>query len=237
MGQRGVGGHHLGAVDIDAFVGFAGDVDVDVLDRVARLVAVDRRVDDGVVQVQAVFLDALVPGLRVAFEAPVELRVGAQGVAEGRLVVGGAAHPAVAHARPFGDGVALLEHLLRGAGVAEELVGVAAVAGVGRPAQLVLGLRSMQGVVERGHGLRRVAERRVGGHVLDALAGIVDLATVAQAGEEFLASERATGLLDVAFGFHGHALSILVVGIATTEELRLRESSAAACHLKLGTAH
>ncbi|MNO08062.1 hypothetical protein D3C81_2305300 [compost metagenome] len=65
----------------------------------------------------------------------------------------------------------------------------------------------MQGIVERGDGLRRIAERRVGGDVRDALAGVVDLATVTQAGEELLASERTTGLLDVAFGFHGHALS------------------------------
>lgn len=95
VGQRGIRGDHLGAADDDAAVDFLVHRDEHILDLVHRLVAVDRRVDDGMVEVQAGFLDALVPGFRVVLETPVEARVGAEGAAEGGLVVRGAAHPAV----------------------------------------------------------------------------------------------------------------------------------------------
>ena len=112
MGQRRVGGHHLGAGDVDAGVGLLLDGDVDVLDLLDRLVAVDRRIDEGVVEIEHGLLRALVPGARVVGELAVELGIGAERVEECGLVVGAAAHPAVGDARPGGDRVALRDHFL-----------------------------------------------------------------------------------------------------------------------------
>ena len=127
-----------------------------------------------------------------------------------RLVVRGAAHPAVGQPRPLGDGVALLAQFVGAARVAEELVGIAAVAGIGLPAELFLALRIVQGVVEPGHGGGRVAEGGVAGDVLDAVAVDVDLTVVAQAGEVLLAGERTGGRGTEIFGFHHRLQSLLL---------------------------
>ena len=107
VGQRRIGGDHFGAGDVDPGVGFLLNGDVDVFDLFDRLVAVDRRIDQRVVEIEHRLLRALVPGARVVGELAVKLGVGAERVEEGGLVVGAAAEPAVGDARPGGDGVAL----------------------------------------------------------------------------------------------------------------------------------
>ena len=181
VGQRRVGCHHFRAADDNPGVGLFLQLDVDVFHLVRRLVAVDRRVNDGVVEVQAGFLNAGVPVAGVLFELAVEGRVGAERAAERGFVVRRAAHPAVAQARPLGDGVALLAQVVGAFRHAEELVGIAAAAGVGAPAERVLHLRLVQRVVHLCDGGRRVAKRRMGGDVFDALAVDINLTAVLQA--------------------------------------------------------
>jgi hypothetical protein len=189
--EGGVGGHHLGAGDVDAGVRLLLDGDVDVLHLLDRLGAVDGRVDERVIDVEHSLLAARVPGARIAGELAVELGVGPQRVEEGRLVVGTAAHPAVGNAGPCGDGIALTGHLLARAGGLEEAVRVAAGAGVRGRCQDVLGAGIVQRIIELGDRDRRIAERRVLGDILYALAVNVDLAAVAQRLEELLPGERA----------------------------------------------
>ncbi len=227
MGEGGVGGHHLSAADNDAALDFLINRDEYVLDLIHRLVAVNGRIDDGVVEVEAGFLDALVPGTGVLLEATVELGVGAQGAAEGGLVVRGATHPAVGQPRPFGNGIALLAQVTGGTSEAEELVGVTAVAGIGLPAQLVLGGRVVQGVVEFGHGRRGVTKGGVCGHVLDAIAVDVDLAVVPEAGEVLGTCQGAIGFGAIVFGFHGGQDSVSL--LLWVRSRRLTPASPAAC--------
>ncbi len=84
---------------------------------------------------------------------------------------------------------------------AEELVGKSAIPGVGRAGQHVLGSGVVQRVIELRDGAGGVAERRMGGDIGNALAIDVDLATVAQAFEVFLAGERPVGGADEILGF------------------------------------
>ena len=203
MGERGRRRHHLGAGHVDAGVGLLLNGDEHVLDLVGGLGAVDRRIDDGVVHEQHVFLRAPIPGLGVAGELSIELMVGSERVHQRGLVVGRATHPAVGHARPLGDGIPLRDQLLARARGAEELVGVAARAGVGRRGQQVLGLCVVQRVVEPRDRARGVAKRGMRGHVLDALAVDIDLSAVAQAGEIFRARERPPLRADRVLGLRG----------------------------------
>jgi hypothetical protein len=106
------GRHHLGAADDQPVVGLLLDVHEDVFHLVERLVAVDRRVDDGVVPVQDLLLRLAVPAPRVVLERLVEVGVGAERAEERGLVVGAAAHPAVGHPRPLGDRVAVGDEVL-----------------------------------------------------------------------------------------------------------------------------
>ena len=163
------------------------------LDLFGRLGAVDRRVDDGVVHEQHVVLGAPVPVHRVAGELVVEGVVGAERIHQRRLVVRRAPHPAIGHPRPGGDGVALADQVLAGLRHAEELVGEAAIAGVGRAGQRRLGGGIVERIIEPGDGAGGVAERRMRRDIGDALAIDVDLAAVAQAFEIFLAGERPVG--------------------------------------------
>jgi outer membrane scaffolding protein for murein synthesis (MipA/OmpV family) len=86
--ERGRGRHHLGARHVDARVGLFLDGDEDILDLIGRLGAVDRRIDNGVVHKQHVFLRAPVPRLRVGGELSVEAMVGPERVHQRGLVVG-----------------------------------------------------------------------------------------------------------------------------------------------------
>ena len=181
VGQRGVGGNHFGAADDDPGVGLFFQLDIDVFHLVCRFVAVDGRVDDSVVKVQTGLLNAGVPVTGILLELAVEGRVCAKRAAERGFVVRRAAHPAVAQARPPGDGVALLTQVVGAFRHAEELVGVTAAAGVGAPAQRVLHVRFVQRVVHLRDGGRRIAKRRMGGDVFNALAVDINLAAILQA--------------------------------------------------------
>jgi hypothetical protein len=62
----------------------------------------------------------------------------------------------------------------------------------------------VQGFVEERHRRRRIAERRVRGHVLDAFAVDVDFAAVAQRFQKLGAVERALLACDEVFRTLGH---------------------------------
>ena len=101
VGQHRAGRHHLGAGDDDAGVGLLLDVAADVADLVRRPVAVDRRMDDGVVDEGHALLAELVPAPRILLVGIVEVGVGAERRQERRLVVRRAAHPAVGEPAPI----------------------------------------------------------------------------------------------------------------------------------------
>ena len=155
----------------------------DVADLVRRPVAVDRRMDDGVVDEGHALLAVLVPAPRVVLVRLVELGIGAERAEERRLVVGRAAHPAIGELRPLGDGVAPRDHLVERLRGLEERVRHATVAGFGRQQDFVLALGVVQRVVQPRHHPRGVAEGLVLGHVLDPLAVDEDLAPVGERGE------------------------------------------------------
>src|SRR5262249_51160344 len=106
--------------------GFLLDGDEYVLDLVGGPRPVDRRGYDGGGHEQHVILCAPGPSLRVVGEFPLEGKVGAPRIHQGGLVVGRAAYPAIAHARPGGDGVTLGHDVLTRTRDPEELVGEAA---------------------------------------------------------------------------------------------------------------
>ena len=60
-------------------------------------------------------------------------------------------------------------------------MGVTAAAGVGAPAQRILHVRFVQRVVHLRDGGRRIAKRRMGGDVFNALAVDINLAAILQA--------------------------------------------------------
>ena len=132
---------------------------------------------------------ARVPALRIVGELLVHREICAERVHQRRLVVGRAAHPAVGHARPLRDRLALAEQVLARFGDPEELVGEGAGAGVGRARQHGLLLLVMHRVVEPRDRAHRIAECRMRRHVVDFLAVDVDLAAVAQAVDVLLAGE------------------------------------------------
>src|SRR5262249_18544453 len=138
--------------------------------------------------------------LRVAGELAVERVVRPQRIHQGSFVVWGAPHPAVGHAGPGRDGFALADQILARTGDAKELMRIAAVPRVGRAGQYVPGGGVVERVIELRDGARSVTERRMGGDVGNALAIDVNLATVPQAFEVFLASERPVGGADVILG-------------------------------------
>ena len=142
MRQRGGGGDHLRAADDQAAIGLLFDVHVDVAYLGEFLIAIHGRIDDRVIDEGDFFLHFLVPAPGVFLEGLIELGIRAQRGEKRGLVIRAAAHPAVGHASPFGDGVARADHLLGVARSLEELVGVAAAAGVRFRAQDALALSS-----------------------------------------------------------------------------------------------
>ena len=188
--QHRAGGDHLGARDDETGVGFLLDVAADVADLVRRPVAIDRRMDDRMIDERHALLAEFVPASGVVLVRIVEIRVGAEGSEKRRLVVRRAPHPAVGHARPFGDGVAAGDQVIHGLRRLEEGVRHSAIAGVGRQQQLFLSLVVMQRVEQARHHAGGVAEGRMGGDVLDAFAIDEDLAAVAQRLDIFRAGLR-----------------------------------------------
>jgi len=200
VGEGRVGGHDFGVRDVDACDGLFLDGDVDVLNLLDRLVAVDGRIDQRVVEIEHRLLRSLVPGAGVVGELSVELGIGAERIEECGLVVGAAAHPAVGDAGPGRDRIALRDDILGGAGNLEKFVRVAAGAGIGRRGEHVLGLGIVQRVIEQGDRGNRIAERRVLRHIGDALAIDVDFAPVPQGLDELSPGERALLAFDNRFG-------------------------------------
>ena len=190
MGEGSRRRDHLGAGHGDAGVGFLLDGDEDVLYFVRRLHAVDRRIDDGVVHEEHVVLRARVPAFRILSELLVHREIGAERVHQRRLVVRRAPHPAVGHARPVRDRLALAKQILARLGDAEELVGEGSRARIGRACQHRLLLVVVQRVVKPRDRAHRVAERRMRRHIVDLLAVDVDLAAVAQAVDILRPGER-----------------------------------------------
>ena len=208
MRERGSGGDHFRAADDQAAVGFLLDVHVDVAHFCQFLVAVHRRIHDRVIDEGDFLLHLLVPAPRVFLERLVEVGVGAERGEEGGLVIRAAAHPAVGHARPLGDGIARAHHLFGVARGLEEFVRVAAAAGVGLGSTACLAL-IVQSIVQAGQHPDGVAEGRMGGDVLDPFAVDPDLAPVAQALDVFLRGERLRSCRSVQNGrlsifFAGH---------------------------------
>ena len=139
-----------------------------------------RWMDDGVIDERHALLAEFVPAPGVVLIRIVKVRVGAEGRQKRCLVVRRTAHPAVGHARPFGDGVAAGDQIRHGLRRLEEGVRHSPIARVRRQQQLVLSLVVMQGVEQARHHPRGVAEGRMGRDVLDAFAIDEDLAAVAQ---------------------------------------------------------
>src|SRR5947209_2819492 len=90
----------------------------------------------------------------------------------------------------MGDRVALGDEVLARARRTKELVGKAAGAGIGGTGENVLVCGLVQRVVEARDGARRIAEGRMRGQIVDALAVDVDLPAVAQAREVLLTGKR-----------------------------------------------
>lgn len=158
-------------------------------------IPIDRRVHDRVVPEEHALLRLAVPAARVLLVGRVVLVVDAERAEERRLVVGRAPHPAVRDLGPFGDAVARGDQVIDRLRCAEEWVGEASVPRIGRHDQAAFGgIIGVQGVVHSGDHPRRVAERRMHGHVLDLLAVDVDAAAVAQALKVLITGERQCGL-------------------------------------------
>ncbi len=158
--------------------------------RARRDVAVDRRVDDRMVDIGHPLLAVAVPAPRVLLVGGVEIGIGPERGEKGRLVVGRAAEPAPGQPRPGGDRVAPGDQLLGGARRDEIAMGEAAPFGRAGQHPLPFPVVFVQRVIEAGDHPRGVAEGRVLGDVLDALAVDPDLPAVVEAVEKFLAGVR-----------------------------------------------
>src|SRR5262249_21341179 len=130
-----------------------------------------------------------VPGARVAGKLSVEVRIRAERIEDRGLAVGTPAVPAIAEARPCGDGIALRHDVLSRAGDLEEFVRVAARAGVRLSRQHAPRLCIVQGIVQPRDRGGAVAERGVFRHIGDAVAVDVDLTAIAQGFDEFGSGE------------------------------------------------
>ena len=159
-----------------ASVSLSLDVHADVGDLVRRAVAVDRRMDDRVVDVGDALLAVAVPALRV-LGVGVERGIRTERAQERRLVVRRAPEPAVGEPLPRGDRVAT-GNGLRGV-LRRSKVGVSfAAARVGRNEVLRALLGVVKRIVETGEHAGRVTERRMLARLLHALAVDVDLSAV-----------------------------------------------------------
>jgi hypothetical protein len=191
VGQRRSGRDHLRTAHHQPRAGLPFHVDEHVLDVLGGQVTIDRRVHDRVVPVEDLLLRQGVPAAGVVRERLVEVGVRAQGAQERRLVVGTAAHPAVAEPGPRGDGALVGDQVLAAVRGGEEPVRVSAAAGVGRRGEHVALRRVVQRVVQPGGHPDRVVERRMRGHVGHPVAVQIDLPAVPQRLDVLRARERA----------------------------------------------
>src|SRR5262249_50096295 len=138
-------------------------------------------------------LGGAVPSPRIVLVRRVVLGVAAERGEERRLVVGGAAHPAIREARPTGNGVPARDEIVRARGGAEVSVREAPGTGIGGTREHGLGRRLVERVVEPRHHSGGVAKAGVGRDIRDALAVDPDLAPVAQALQELRPGEWTLG--------------------------------------------
>jgi hypothetical protein len=129
--QGGTRGDDLRAGDDEAGVRLLLDVDADVGVLVSRSGAVDRRMDDRMIQEQHALLRFAVPAAGVLLVRREELCVGPERGEKRRFVVRGSAHESICEPLPAGDGVARDGEPFLRLRRAKEGMGEAAVAGVG----------------------------------------------------------------------------------------------------------
>ena len=173
------GAQHLRSADDHAVISFLHDVHEDVADFMRGAAAVDGRIDEAVIQKEALRRVARVPSPRALIEGRVKLGLRCQAAHERRLVVRRAAHVAVAHARPCDDRVARFPQLLRRITRLEKFV--RAHAGPVDSRQSVARPRIVEGVIQARDGPASVAKRGMLRDVLDALAVDVNFARVPKA--------------------------------------------------------
>src|SRR5262249_60934114 len=104
----------------------------DIGDFIRRPIAIDRRVNDCVVDERYALLTEFVPTLGVVLIRLVELGIGAERGEESSLVIRRAPHPSVGNPRPLGDRLATGDEVLHALWRLEEGVRHATIAGVGR---------------------------------------------------------------------------------------------------------
>ncbi len=188
------GRQHLRAAYDHAAVALGDDVHEDVLDLVDRPVAVDRRVDQDVIQEQHLLCVASIPRLGTGLERCVEVGCRPERGHEGGLVVGRPPHEAVRQASPGRDRLARCEQLVGRVARHEEPVRRDSAA-VDAQKHVAL-LWIVKHVVEACDRPGGVPKRGMLGDVLDPLAPDVDRSPVAEAFEVLLAGQcqRADGL-------------------------------------------
>ena len=191
VGERRARGDDLGAAHHDARIGLLLHVHENVSDLFGRLVLVQRRVDQRVVEEQAALLRFPIPALRVFVVGRVELGVGAQRARQAGLVVGRAAHPAVRNARPLGDRIPAADEVLRAARHLVERMRHAAAARIRLGRELGLRVGVVQRVVHARQHARGIAEGRMTRHVGDALPIDPHFPLVVQAVEKLRTGQRS----------------------------------------------
>src|ERR1700677_1561420 len=148
-----------------------------------RAVAVNRRIDDGVVPEVETLLRPRIPFLGVAGVFAVEAGIGAERAEKGSLVVGRPAHPSERYLLQFGNRIPAFDEVLAGFRSEEKRMRHLPRPGVGQDADLVF--LFVKPIVPARHHARRVSKSRVLRNVLDALAIDVNLASVPDAFKEF----------------------------------------------------
>jgi hypothetical protein len=155
--------------------------------RAGRHVAVDRRLHNRVVDKRHPLLAKAIPAARILLVGLVEFGVGSQSGEKRGLVIRRAAEPAIGQPRPSGDRIARGDLILGRARCDE--VFMSKPAPIGRAGQHVflVGVVAVQRIVQPGDHPRRVAEPRMLGDLLYALAVDPYLPAVVEAVEKFLA--------------------------------------------------
>ena len=192
--QDRAGCDHLGAGDDDSGVGLLFNVGADVADFIGRPVAIDRGMNDCVVDEWNALLAEFVPAARVLLIGRIKLGIRAQRREERRLVIGRAAHPAIRNLCPFRDGIAPRNKVFLAFRRLEERMGHAAVPRVGRHGQFAGAFGIMQRVIQPGDHARGVTEGRMRGDVFYPFAVEEHLAVVTQRLEIFGAVLRPRDL-------------------------------------------
>ncbi len=188
--QCRAGGDDLGAGDPDPGIGLLGHMRVDVggaARRPGSHVAVDRRLDDRVIDKRHPLLAVAVPAQRIFLIGIVKFGIGAQCRKKGRLVIGRAPEPAIGQPRPLGDRITSAHQLFGRSRRHEIFVGEATP--LGRTGQKIFCLLiiAVQRVVEPGDHPRGIAECGMLGDIFDPLAVYPHFSAIVEAVEKLLA--------------------------------------------------